>query len=162
MKIDSIDNIYNYYEINNIAKFDVIMVQLFPLIQKCIDNSSHYKITATEVIDMFRDSLYRNDKKFKLWVILKDKEVIAFFSCYIIIDADGIRCLVYGVYAANGMLLTLMPKAIRHITEYAKDMNCKSIVFFTDRNDNVFSRLIRKYNFKKTRSVFEMEVEENV
>ena len=60
MKIDSVNG-YDYYDINNVMKFDLISEQLQPLIKKCVDKSPYYKAGDIDVMDMFRTSLYQND-----------------------------------------------------------------------------------------------------
>ena len=157
MKIDSVNG-YDYYEINNVMKFDLISEQIEPLVRKCIANSPYYKASNIEVMDIFRNSIYNNDPKFKLWIIMKSREVVSFFSSFIITDSDGSRCLLYATYVNKGMIHEFTPTALHYLSKFAKSMNCKSIIFFTAHDDKIFSRLFRAYKFQKTRSVFEMEI----
>lgn len=158
MKIDS-ENGYDYYEINNIMKFDLISEQIRPLIKKCIANSPYYKATDIDTMDMFRTAIYKNDPKFKLWIIMKGREVVSFFSSFIITDSDGDRCLLYAAYVNKGMIHKFTPIALHYLSEFAKSRHCKSIMFFTALDDKILGRLFRAYKFQKTRSVFEMEIE---
>lgn len=109
-------------------------------------------------INILEQPLKNKSDKFKLFIILKEKELVSFAAIFITEEAAIPTCLIYAAYFDPGLVNTLFEDMLKFIDVFASHNSCKRISFITERDEKAFERLLRKYNFRPTRVIFEREL----
>ena len=155
--LDNGDSI-NYYDINNIIKFNVIKDQLRPHLKETIETFPSVNQDVEEHLDIIANALKTKDKKFKLVTCLNDKTLVAYAAIFIVGESREDVCLIYSAWCLPGLAHLVIGKMLILLDAFAAVHLCKRMTFFTARNAKTMARLLKKFGFEHTRNVFEREV----
>ena len=149
---------YSYYDINSIIKLNTIKDQLRDCLQKSIETYPSINQDPNEHLSILEHQLRIRNEKFKLLVVLKDKILVAFMAVFITEESSENVALIYAAYFKPGLVNKILEDFLRFLDTFASENMCNRMSFLTARDEKPFARLLRKYNFIPTRTVFERKI----
>ena len=148
----------NYYDVNNIIKFNLIKDQLRPHLEESIKTFPSVNQDVEEHLSIFANALKTKDKKFRLVACLNDKTLVAYSAIFIVGESGEDVCLIYSAWCLPGLANLVTEKMLILLDVFAASHMCKRMTFFTARDAEAIARLLKRYKFYHARNVFEREI----
>ena len=162
MKLDTIEDRYILYHINDIQKFDLVKGDVEKVVKLTDTHKVMGNLNLVDYLHQLRENIRQKYKKFFFIVAFDSKEVkiVALMPCFIVTDhTDENKCLIYGAFFYPTLMKILLQGMLHHIEAWAKEFNCVSDYFSTTRKAAPYERLLKPYGFFLQSSIFERKID---